>query len=132
VVDVTTRLRWLPANPYVDIANESIEDPRPAATPPRAAFSVSFGLNRISLDASASRGDIVRYAWGLDWTPAATDAHTTSPTIDLPLLVTGTRPTGMVTLTVIARDGQVDTVTRQVTFPRRNPFPTPPVTPAPR
>jgi hypothetical protein len=132
VVDVTTPLRWLPVNPYVDIANDARADPRPAATPPTAAFSVTFGLNTISLDATASRGDIVRYVWGLDWTPAATDGQTIAPTLDLPFLIIGPERRGMVTLTVIARDGQADTFTRQVTFPRRNPFPIPPVTPAPR
>jgi hypothetical protein len=123
-VNVQSRLRWLPANPYVTIANSSPADPRgiPALF---ARFDVSVGLNTLWVDATASHGDIVKYKWDLDWTTLSPDAIVTSPAASFPLAFEGVPPrSGRITLTVISRDRRTDTTWDNVEF-RTRPGPLP-------
>lgn len=124
VVNINSRIRWLPVNPYVEIANDSPFDPRIGAAP-GARFTFSVGLNTLWVDATASEGDIIQYIWDLNWTTVARDAAGTSPTAEFPLAFEGVPPTsGRITLTVVGRDGQVDTISDRVNF-RRLPRPFP-------
>jgi hypothetical protein len=121
-VNVNSRIRWLPVNPYVTIANDLPFDPRGAA-PLWARFTWGLGLNTLWVDASPSEGDIVRYVWDLDWTARKPDASLTSPTASFPLAFEGpTRPSiGTITLTVIGRGGPgFNTIWDTVRFTVRN------------
>jgi hypothetical protein len=120
VVDVNSRIRWLPVNPYVDIANGSPFDPRILGRP-LARFVATPALSTLWVDASSTVGDILKYEWRLDWTPAPVDAVGPSPLAEFPLIFDFYRippASGRVTLKVTARDGQVSTVTQRVTFVR--------------
>jgi hypothetical protein len=122
-VNVNSRVRWLVANPYVDIANDSPFDPR-VGSRPLARFDYSVGLNTLWVDASPSQGDITKYKWDLGWTAKNPDAVSTSPTAEFPLAFTGVPPrSGLVTLTVTQRDQQTDRFIDRVVFRTRNPFP---------
>jgi hypothetical protein len=124
VVDVFSHIRWLPANPYVDIANDSPFDPR-IGDGPIARFTASVGLNTLWVDATSSTGDILRYTWDLAWTATAVDATGPSPTAEFPLAFQGVPPvSGRITLTVIGRDGQKG-VRSDTVFFRRRPGPLP-------
>jgi hypothetical protein len=85
-------------------------DPPPA---PSFTFSTTCCPPTIRLDASASSGNIVSYAWDLSWTAASPDGVTTLPTTAFPFFE-GDR--GTITLTVTAVDGQAATFTRS--YPR--------------
>jgi hypothetical protein len=125
VVDIYSRIRWLPVNPYVDIANDSPFDPR-IGDRPLAHFTFSLGLNTLWVDATSSTGDILRYTWDLDWTGTPVDATGPSPTAEFPIAFQGVPPSsGRVTLTVVGRDGQKATRTERVNFrrPPRPPLP---------
>jgi hypothetical protein len=76
--------------------------------------SASFGFTvvccpTLMLDAGASTGDIVTYAWDLGWTSANPDRITSSPTTSFNIQEFDRGP---ITLTVTAADGQVATVMR--------------------
>jgi hypothetical protein len=119
VYDVHSRIRWLPASPYVTIANVATVGPH-GLPPPRAVFKASVGLNTLWLDASDSTGDIVGYRWDLDWT-AGSDGAVKTPATSFPLAFEGPAPptSGWVTLTVVARDGQRASASQQVDFQTR-------------
>ena len=117
-VNIHSRIRWLVANPYVTIANDPPFDPRPAPRPTASfTYSANFSLGTIHVDAGGSRGDIVRYVWDADWTTGRPDLVATTPTAELPLL-----SEGVLTLTVVGRDGQAHTVEQQVDFRPRASF----------
>jgi hypothetical protein len=105
-VNVNSRIRWLPVNPLVTIANDLPFDPRSAA-PPWAMFTWGLGLDTLWVDASASEGDVTRYVWDLSWTTRNPDATTTSPATSFPLAFEGVIPPtqGTITLTVFGRGG---------------------------
>ena len=118
VVNINSRIRWLPANPYVNIANDSPFDPRILAQPV-ARFVATPAINTLWVDANSTVGDILQYQWRLDWTPAPVDAVGPSPLAEFPLVFEGAPPSsGRVTLKVVGRDGQTSTVTERVTFVR--------------
>jgi Tol biopolymer transport system component len=132
VVNVNSPIRWLPANPYVDIANDSPFDPR-VGPAPRASFTWGFGVNTLFLDAGASQGDLLFYLWDVRWfvrptlEPEFVWSVGTSPLAEFPFAFSGVPgPYSMVrvTLTVVSRDGQVHTREESFRLPRRNPFPT--------
>jgi hypothetical protein len=105
-------------NPYVDIANDSIYDPRILGAP-IANFVATPALETLWVDASSTVGDILTYHWRLDWTPASLDAVGASPLVQFPLVFEGDPPaSGRITLKVIGRDGQTSTATQRVTFVR--------------
>jgi hypothetical protein len=121
-VNVNSRIRWLPVNPYVTIANDLPFDPRGAA-PLWARFTWGLGLHTLWVDASPSEGDIVKYIWDLDWTSVNPDATTTSPTTSFPVASEGpTRPAyGTITLTVVGRGGAgFSTIYDMVSFKARD------------
>jgi hypothetical protein len=121
VVDVFSRIRWLVANPYVDIANAPPFDPR-IGDGPRARFTFSLGLNTLWVDATSSTGDILRYTWDLDWTATPVDASGPSPAAEFPIAFQGVPPvSGRITLTVVGRDGQKSSFSDRVSFRRRTP-----------
>ncbi len=119
MVNINSRIRWLPVNPYVDIANDSPFDPRILAQPV-ARFVATPALNTLWVDASSTVGDILQYEWRLDWTPAPVDAVGPSRPRRIPARLRGRahRPPAASRLKVIARDGQTSTVTQRVTFVR--------------
>jgi hypothetical protein len=118
VVVVNSRIRWLPVNPYVNIANDSPFDPRILAQPV-ARFVATPALTTLRVDASSTVGDILQYQWRLDWTEAAVDAVGPSPVAEFPLVFEGVPPaSGRITLRVTGRDGQASTLTQRVTFVR--------------
>jgi hypothetical protein len=105
-VDYRSRIRWLPVNPYVDIANGNSLDPRVGARPV-ARFTHSVVGSLLSLDATSTEGDISLYVWDLDWTSKKPDATSAIPMAQFPLLLQDVPPSGNVTLFVRAHDGQV-------------------------
>jgi Tol biopolymer transport system component len=120
VVDINSRIRWLPVNPYVDIANASPFDPRILGRP-LARFVATPAPDTLRVDASSTVGDILKYEWRLDWTSAPVDAVGPSPLAEFPLIFDFHRvppASGRVTLKVTARDGQTDTLTQRITFVR--------------
>ncbi len=132
VVNVNSRIRWLPANPYVNIANDSPFDPR-IGPAPRAAFTWGFGVNTLFLDAGASQGDILFYLWDVRWfvrpslAPTRVSSVETSPSAEFSFAfpgVPGPYSLVLVELTVVSRDGQIHSWGQSFNLPRRNPFPT--------
>lgn len=92
--------------------------------PPAARFTHSVSANTLWVDGTPSQGDVLLWSWDLSWTGASPDAIGPSPTAEFPLAFPGIPPrSGIVTLTVIARDGQMDTIRDRVVFRPRNPFP---------
>jgi hypothetical protein len=112
-IDFNSRIRWLPVNPYVNIANGDPLDPR-VGRRPTALFTHVVAGNVVSVDASSTQGDILLYTWDLDWTTQNPDAHSASPTAEFPFAPESVPPSGVVTLVVTARDGQQDIVRRNV------------------
>jgi Tol biopolymer transport system component len=111
-IDFRSRIRWLPVNPYLNIANGPSVDPRVVARP-SARFTPTVTGETLSLDATASQGDITLYVWDLEWTAQKPDASSSSPTAQFTLA--GDRPpSGVVTLTVVAADGQQDRASKSV------------------
>jgi Tol biopolymer transport system component len=106
-IDFNSRIRWLPVNPYVNIANGSPLDPRVGARP-TARFTHAVNGSALSVDAGGSQGDIFLYAWDLDWTTRNPDAYSSSPTAQFPFAPEAVPPLGVVTLVVTSRDGQQD------------------------
>jgi hypothetical protein len=118
-VNVQSRIRWLPVNPYVTIAN-SLPAEAPGVPPLFARFDFSLGLNTLWVDATASLGDIVQYRWDLDWTSRNPDAIVTSPTTSFPIAFEGVPPRhGRITLTVTSRIRLSDTTWDTVEFRSR-------------
>ena len=108
-VNYQSRIRWLPVNPYVTIANGTALDPRVVARP-SARFTASVAGSTLSLDGSASQGDILRYSWDLEWTSQKPDAFSSSATAQFPLALESVPPSGVVSLIVLSHDGQQDQV----------------------
>jgi Tol biopolymer transport system component len=121
VVDPRSPILWRPVNPYVDIANDAPFDMRRVG-PPQALFTYSLGPDGLSVDASRSSGDILHYFWDFDWTTEATDFRSSSPTAHFPI-TTRPRPFGLVTLIVVAHDGQTSTHRERIDFRRLPPPP---------
>jgi hypothetical protein len=116
VVLINTPILWMVANPYVNIANGSCLDPRlPTTPPPSAFFTVSYGRNTISVDASRSSGDIIRYTWDLEWTTELRDLETPASTAEFSSVVPN-RTGGWITLTVVDRGGAKNSVRERVSF----------------
>jgi Tol biopolymer transport system component len=111
-VDFRSPLRWLPFNPYVTIANGTSSDPRVVARP-SSRFTATVAGETLSVDGTASLGDITLYVWDLEWTAQKPDASSSSPTAQFALA--GDRPpSGVVSLTVVAADGQQDRASKSV------------------
>jgi Tol biopolymer transport system component len=92
--------------------------------PPVARFTHSLSANTLWVDGTPSQGEVLLWSWDLSWTAASPDAIGPSPTAEFPLAFPGIPPrSGIVTLTVIARDGQMDTIRDRVVFRPWNPFP---------
>jgi hypothetical protein len=79
--------------------------------PPTAAFATSATFNPplLHVDATASTGNIVSYAWDLSCTSDSPDLVSTVPTATFPLV----EGCGTITLTVTAADGQTASVSRR-------------------
>jgi hypothetical protein len=87
--------------------------PPPAADGPVAQFSYTHCCFEVlRLDASASSGDIVSYAWDFSWVPMNPEIVTPGATAQYFAFPT---TVGTITLTVTDRAGRTATVTRQFT-----------------